>query len=357
MATNFPTTLDTLTNPTGTDKVSVVDHAAQHANVNDAVEALEAKVGVDGSAVTTSHDYKLSGITSTAKAVSNQGNETIAGNKTFSGTLITTSPQLTTPQITTSINDSNGNEIITTPATASAVNHVKITNAITTADPLIEADGSDTDVGLRLKGKGTGKVKIGDAEIAFPDADGSNGQVLQTDGSGNLSFVGASSNKLEVDTTEVTVSTTTTETTLFDYSVPGGTLSTNNAVRFKLWISSITNEDTWTFRFKYGSTTVASMTLASTSNMPAQFGFIEGELVADGSTSAQKGVFRFMVHTANGDYNGATASTASEVMRGIDFGTATEDSTGNLTLSVTAQNSAANPSALTAEWWIVEKVA
>jgi hypothetical protein len=34
-------------------------HSAQHANVNDAVEALQAKVGVDGSAVTTSIDYQL----------------------------------------------------------------------------------------------------------------------------------------------------------------------------------------------------------------------------------------------------------------------------------------------------------
>ena len=57
MATNFPTSLDSLVNPTATDEVSVVDHAAQHTNANDAIEALEAKVGVDGSAVTSSLDY------------------------------------------------------------------------------------------------------------------------------------------------------------------------------------------------------------------------------------------------------------------------------------------------------------
>ena len=34
-------------------------HSAQHADVNDAVEALQAKVGVDGSAVTSSLDYKV----------------------------------------------------------------------------------------------------------------------------------------------------------------------------------------------------------------------------------------------------------------------------------------------------------
>ena len=59
---NFPTSLDSLTNPTSTDNLNAVTvpHATQHADVNDIVEALEAKVGVNSSAVTTSHDYKLS---------------------------------------------------------------------------------------------------------------------------------------------------------------------------------------------------------------------------------------------------------------------------------------------------------
>lgn len=59
MSINFPTSLDTLTNPTATDNTVTVSHATQHANANDAVEALEAKVGVDSSAVTSSLDYKL----------------------------------------------------------------------------------------------------------------------------------------------------------------------------------------------------------------------------------------------------------------------------------------------------------
>ena len=59
MATNFPSSLDSLTNPTSSDSLASPSHAAQHANVNDAVEALQAKVGVDSSAVTTSLDYKV----------------------------------------------------------------------------------------------------------------------------------------------------------------------------------------------------------------------------------------------------------------------------------------------------------
>jgi hypothetical protein len=59
MSTNFPTTIDSLTNPLSTDTLDSPSHAGQHADVNDAVEALEAKVGVDDSAVTSSHDYKI----------------------------------------------------------------------------------------------------------------------------------------------------------------------------------------------------------------------------------------------------------------------------------------------------------
>ena len=62
MATSFPSGLDSLTNPSSGDSLSSPSHSAQHANVNDAVEALQAKVGVNGSAVTSSHDYQLANI-------------------------------------------------------------------------------------------------------------------------------------------------------------------------------------------------------------------------------------------------------------------------------------------------------
>jgi len=59
MATNFPTSLDNFTNPAGSDPVNNPSHASQHANLNDAIENLEAKVGVTNSAVTTSLDYRV----------------------------------------------------------------------------------------------------------------------------------------------------------------------------------------------------------------------------------------------------------------------------------------------------------
>ena len=59
MATNFPTSLDNLTNPAGSDPVNNPSHASQHADLNDAIEKLEEKVGVNNSAVTTSLDYRV----------------------------------------------------------------------------------------------------------------------------------------------------------------------------------------------------------------------------------------------------------------------------------------------------------
>ena len=59
MATNFPASLDSLTNPSSSDSLNSPSHSAQHANSNDAIEALQAKVGADSSAVTSSLDYKV----------------------------------------------------------------------------------------------------------------------------------------------------------------------------------------------------------------------------------------------------------------------------------------------------------
>ncbi len=61
MPANFPTSLDS--NPSAATlaagNLDTDPHSVLHANLGDQIEALEAKVGVDGSAVTTSHDYKL----------------------------------------------------------------------------------------------------------------------------------------------------------------------------------------------------------------------------------------------------------------------------------------------------------
>jgi len=57
VSTNFPTSLDSFVDPEGNQSLNNPPHSAQHANANDAIAALQVKVGIDDSADVTSLDY------------------------------------------------------------------------------------------------------------------------------------------------------------------------------------------------------------------------------------------------------------------------------------------------------------
>ena len=114
-----------------------------------------------------------------------------AGTVTETGTQTLTNKTLTSPKIGTSILDTNGNELFKLTATSSAVNEITYNNAATGNKPTFTASGDDTNIGVSIQPKGSGTVTI-DA-LTFPAADGSSGQILQTDGSGTLSFTTPSS--------------------------------------------------------------------------------------------------------------------------------------------------------------------
>jgi len=114
-----------------------------------------------------------------------------AGTVTETGTQTLTNKTLTAPKIGTSILDTSGNELFLLTATGSAVNQLTYANAATGNKPTFTASGGDTNIGVSIQPKGSGTVTI-DA-LTFPAADGSSGQVLQTNGSGVLSFATASS--------------------------------------------------------------------------------------------------------------------------------------------------------------------
>ena len=59
MATNFPGNIDSFTNPTGTDHLDDVPvlHSEQHSNLNDAITAVETKVGIDFSNTNNTLDF------------------------------------------------------------------------------------------------------------------------------------------------------------------------------------------------------------------------------------------------------------------------------------------------------------
>lgn len=71
----------------------------------------------------------------------------------------------TSPRISNDISDANGNAAIGLGATGGAVNNIATTNAATGNAPILEATGSDTDVSLTVRGKGSaGRILLTSAE-------------------------------------------------------------------------------------------------------------------------------------------------------------------------------------------------
>lgn len=157
---------------------------------------------------------------------------------------------------------------------------------------------------------------------------------------------------------DVVIASSTAETTLLTTTIPGGTLSTGNAVRFKIFFSTLVLSDTktLTLRLKYGATTMATRVLTY-DGTGAQYnfniGYIEGFLFANASASAQHGHIMIIASASNESFSDAGAAQffASAT------GTATETSSGDLTLAVTAQfNNSSSTDALTTQFSIIERI-
>jgi len=77
------------------------------------------------------------------------------------GIALSDTVEMTSPRITTGINDANGNEAIKLTATGSAVNEITVANAAAGNAPAISATGDDTDIDLQVSPKGTGSIVLG----------------------------------------------------------------------------------------------------------------------------------------------------------------------------------------------------
>jgi hypothetical protein len=186
---------------------------------------------------------------------------TAVTDETGSGALVFgTSPTLTTPRIAAIHTASSpNNAALTFAQVASSVNYLQITNAATGTRPIIEAIGTDSNIGIAVKSKGLESIELqSDSEIVIrpvssgsgfygalsirggtsaneggviglynpgntgyvgfvapntitssvlyylPSADGTNGQLLRTNGSGVLSWV--TSSLSDGDKGDITVS-------------------------------------------------------------------------------------------------------------------------------------------------------
>tara|TARA_R100001377_G_scaffold64623_1_gene40137 strand:- start:977 stop:1963 length:987 start_codon:yes stop_codon:yes gene_type:complete len=71
-----------------------------------------------------------------------------------------TSPVVNTPKIGTSINDTNGAELLKLTAASSAVNEYTLANAASGNKPTLSATGGDTNITTKLSAKGSGSVEV-----------------------------------------------------------------------------------------------------------------------------------------------------------------------------------------------------
>ena len=183
---------------------------------------------------------------------------------------------------------------------------------------------------------GTTNIAEADTFFGATDISGAEAETL-TDGSNADSLhIHSYNDKLSISSGATTVGNTQTETDLYTVSLPADQLGTSNGVEIYIPVTAfttVTSATACTFRLKYGSTTIATVTaLTDTGGFPnSGSGFIKVLLSADSATDAQDGVLLLDV------LRSGFRDTDIDSFRMVDTGTATEDSTGALTLSVTAQ--------------------
>ena len=102
------------------------------------------------------------------------------------------------------IQDDDGNELITFQKTGSAVNQFDITNNATGSNPIFEATGGDTNIGVDIKPKGSGEVVIGTGSAsATLTTKGTHDLVLDTNAgtnSGNITITDGANGNIDFTT-------------------------------------------------------------------------------------------------------------------------------------------------------------
>lgn len=249
MTIAFPTGIDTFVNPNPNDPTTAPSHALQHDNENDAIHAIEVKLGVNNSLVTSTIDWLL---------------------KNFN-----------------SIDPGHRHTI------ASIVGLQNTLNSITART-----------------GGGT---------------------------------------KIAIDTTHVATSFGV-ESTLYSVPIPANLLSTNNAIKYKVLISTagFQNGDTFTVRAKYGGQTLNSHIIATNNYKTATYAItMEGVIVANADTQKQNAMSSLSIGNT-----GPTVGNGD----GNNYGTGTVDSTIIQNLEISVETSGISASNMTADGIIVEQI-
>jgi len=147
-------------------------------------------------------------------------------------------------------------------------------------------------------------------------------------------------------TTEASIANTTDETTLWQFSVPADLLGTAQLLVVDTWIEVLNNSGGnrgIQYKLKYGDTTVASSTSGqmTPSGTPNQF-YHDSYIKGAGATNSQQGAVRYSIDNKGLCYGAS--------------GTAAEDSTGALNLTLTGKFAFAHASLTCTMRWAVAKI-
>jgi hypothetical protein len=144
---------------------------------------------------------------------------------------------------------------------------------------------------------------------------------------------------LDRNMAELSYASSTTETTIYSYSVPANTLGTNKALRITIGGNILANSgtDTLTIRIKYGATTMWDDSEDFAVTAVLRSFRLEAILAAGNSTSVQNLIGSLT--SSSGVLTTGIGQWAGTEIGGTINGAATEDSTGALTLDITAEHS------------------
>lgn len=119
--------------------------------------------------------------------------------------------------------------------------------------------------------------------------------------------------------TETTVGNTITETAVLTRSIPGGVLGINDTLLVRLQGSFLYNSTgTITWRFKYGATTIATISALQPLASASTFGYeVRAWLKNAGVTNSQKGVLIAEMNILADDAANGTAAIDSTVAQNL----------------------------------------
>ncbi len=298
----FPSSLDAFENPGATQSVAtVVTHSTQHANENDAIEALEAKMRTDGSITSGTQVFASNGTnsgwttfaTTTSLYSANilaTGSTTLQNftalqststNATSTNFFATTASS--TNLFSTNFNLGKGNLGWSTTTNATTTN---LFSSIASSTNLYSADAS---IGRAT----TTDLDINTVSYAWPSSQGSNSTVLTNNGTGGLTWSSpASGSDLLADGTTYTTNNTST-TTLYTLKVTAGTIAATNGMKIEAMLENTGGSDAAVFDVQMG-TGLASTTIGNLF-FPVTTGAIRGMLeiwVYNHTASTQDAIYR-----------------------------------------------------------------